>query len=214
MEKIADFFYSIWHFIRKYFIIKYKGVAIYRPLFWKLIFQHIFWGFDDSVTWDFYYHAAKWIYPRLLRFYDKIDEIGAVPAEYEERATALYIANGCKYDLHWHRFEDKKIEKAMHREAINKWKMDVYIMCEAFQDIILEEDDWESWSKEWAERIEVLKRVYTSLKSDKEKKEYWEGLNLDREWKPGIIFNEYDLSLRIRKYGLKLFAEHFQSLWW
>lgn len=214
MEKITDFFYSIWHFIRKYFIIKYKGVAIYRPLFWKLIFQHIFWGFDDSVTWDFYYHAAKWIYPRLLRFYDKIDEIGAVPTEYEEKMTAIYLGNGYEYDEHWHRLKDKKAEHEMHQDAINAWKEDVFKMCEAFRDIIQEDDDWEAWNENWEFYVKHAKGIYDTLKTDKEKKKYWDLMNLDRSWHPGIIFNEYDFSLRYRKEGLKLFAEHFQSLWW
>ena len=210
---IKNFFVDLYYRIKR-LIPKYHGVPIYRPYFWKLIYNRITKGYDDSVTWSLYYNIAKWIYPRLVLFYDKIEESGAVPQDYEDIMIKKYLDNGFKWDKHYYRFEDKKVEKEMHHDALQLWKEDVWKMCEAFRDILAEDDDWEKWNKNWKFYVNSAKIVYNTLKNDKDRKNYWDNFCFDRNWKPGIIFTVYDFAEKYRQEGLELFTKHFQSLWW
>lgn len=214
MNRIIDLFYNIKHFMYRYFIIKYHNVPFYRALFWRLLWQHITKGYDESATWGLYYNIAKWVYPRLLLFYDKIHKAASVPYDYEVKMTKIYIKNGFKYDKKYHRFVDKKVNQEMHRDAINMWEKDVWKMCEAFRDILEEEDDFERWDKGWKFYTEPAVNVYKLLKTDAARKKYWNSLGFDREWYPGINITRWDFAERKRKEGLELFSEHFQQLWW
>ena len=214
MNRIIDLFYNIKHFMYRYFIIKYHNVPFYRALFWRLLWQHITRGYDESITWDLSYYVSKWLYPRLLMFYDKIDEIGAIPASYESKMISIYIENGFEYDKLHCRFKDKEVQKEMHKDALNMWKEDVWMMCEAFRDILEEDDRWESWKINWNYYVKSAQKTYDSISNKSSQKKYWDDFGFKREWFPGIRFNECDFSERYRRCGLNLFAEHFQSLWW
>ena len=189
-------------------------MPFYKKLFWKLLGQRISKGYDESETWGLYYNIAKYTYPRLLLFYDKIKEAASVPYDYEIKMREIYIKNGFKYDKQHHRFVDKKANQEMHQDAINMWKEDVWKMCEAFRDILEEDDDFASWDKGWKFYVEPAVKIYNSLKTEKDQKKYWDSFGFVREWRPGISITRWDFAQKKRKEGLDLFAQHMLSLWW
>lgn len=213
MSKVSDWFSTILHYLKK-LAPKYKRVPFYKRRFWTMISDRIGFGYDESVTWDFFYHASKWIYPRLLLFYDKIDEAGSVSFCYEYAVTKIYINDGYKYIEGSGRFADKKIDEKVHKEAVELWKIDVFKMCEAFRDIIQEDEDFDAWDEGYQYYVKQAQAQYNSLKSDKEKRNYWNSFGFSREWYPTIQFTVDDFAQQKRSIGLNLFAKHFNELWW
>lgn len=193
---------------------KYRGIPIYRVKFWELLGERILKGYDESITWDFRYYGAKWLYPRLLKFYDQIRKSGTCPQSYEDKMRSIYLKNGFEYDKHWHRFADKNIEHEMRKDAINMWEEDVWLMCDTFRDMLEEDEHWERWKKNWEFDVKAAQTMYDMISGDKNQKVFWESYGFERAWYPSIHFTEEDFSQRKRKEGLTLFAENFQNLWW
>ena len=124
MSKFESIYYTICHYIWK-LTPKYRNVAFYRPLFWKMIFDRITKGYDTSVTWSLDYYTAKWIYPRLLLFYDKVRENRVCPCKYESIIAKEYIDAGYVYLTHKGRFADLNVEKAVHLQASEMFLEDI-----------------------------------------------------------------------------------------
>lgn len=210
---MRDFLDNCWWIIRRHFIPSFHGVKIYRALAWKMIFQRIFKGYDESYHWDFYYNISKYIYPRLLDYYDHLDKAPGTPQKYYDRVKAKYRKAGFEYDYGKGRFADTRIERRVQRDAREDWKIDVWLMCEAFRDIIAEEEHWEEWRKCWKHDKEQAQSEYEKLSDNAQRKQFWDSYEFEREWTPHIVFTIYDFSGRKRQRGLKLFYENFQSLW-
>lgn len=213
MTKIGEILENIGYWCRR-MSPKFRGYPFYKPMFWKLLIQRIFRGWDDSVSWDLRYYTAKWIYPKLLQFYDDTVKVGVVPASYEEYMTNIYIENGHKFDEHYYRFEDKDVEKEMHHDALMMWKEDLWAMCEAFRDILEEDDDWDTWNEGWEYYVNSAKTMYNSCKTLDAKKKMWKNLGFSRPWYPSIQMNVYDFAEKKRQHGLELFAKNYTNLWW
>lgn len=209
---MKDFFDNCWWTIRR-FIPRYHGIRIYRPLAWKMILQRIFKGYDESYHWGFYLNLSEYIYPRLLDYYDHLDKAPGVPQKYYDNARDYLLKQGHKFDEGRGRFSSLDIENKCLGYAKEDWKQDVWYMCEAFRDMIAEEQHWDDWHKCWNYDKEHAQAEYNKLTNDAQRKQFWESYGFDREWKPNINFTVYDFSERKRQKGLKLFFENFQSLW-
>lgn len=194
-------------------IPKYKNIPLYRSFAWKLIWQRITRGYDESITWDLYYHVAKYVLPRLTLFYDSMDKHRTIPYDYEQYYINKYIKMGYKYNTRWARLDDKEIARKAFEEAYDHWKDDVFKMMEAFRDIINEEDYYDRWVKEHTASVKLAQSKLDQLKIQKERKEYWDSFGFEEEYTPSSKFTVYHFSNQKRKIGLKLFSEHFQSLW-
>lgn len=97
MNKILEFFDNCRYYLQRC-IPRYRGYPFYRGIFWRLLKDKVTKGYDESITWSLYYYSAKWLYPRLLLFYDQIDKVGAVPSQYVENRISYYLSHGYKYD--------------------------------------------------------------------------------------------------------------------
>lgn len=210
---MGDFLDNCWWIIRRHFIPSFHGVKIYRALAWKMIFQRIFKGYDESYRWEFYLNLSEYIYPRLLDYYNHIDRNPGVPQKYYDNVRDSLIEQGHKFDNGRWRFADKNIENKCHGYAKEDWKQDVWYMCEAFRDLIAEEKHWKEWHKCWEYDEKYAQAEYDKLKTLDQKEEFWNSFNFDRKWYPSIRFSVYDFSERKRKKGLKLFCENFESMW-
>jgi len=212
MNRILEFFDNARYYMRRC-LPRYRGYPFYKKQFWKLLKDRITKGYDESVTWSLYYYTAKWIYPRLILFYDSIDKVGAIPSEYVENRTTYYLSHGYKYDKHYHRLEDREADKQVYKEAKEQWKEDVWKMCEAFRDILDEDDNWEQWTKGWEFYQKPVQKYYEKIKTNEARKKYWNSFGFKRQWDPKIQFTINDFSERKRDEGLKLFTQHFMELW-
>ena len=86
-------------------------------------------------------------------------------------------------------------------------------MCDAFDDMELENTDWDGWNKKWEPMVKKCNKQLDKAKTLKEKKEIWAKLVSNREYREGYYFCTEDIVYNMREVGKYLFVKHYGNLW-
>lgn len=136
----------------KKLIPNYKGISIFSKRYWKMWYQRRKYGFDESETWSLDYSLSKTIAPRLRMFIKIAKNNGSLPSWLLLDEQKQSLARGFKWNARWGRIDNKKEEQNCWDRAQKRWGEILDKMQEAFDDIILEEDDWDAWNQKWLQR--------------------------------------------------------------
>ena len=119
-----------------------KPIMIYRHIIWAC--QRLFRGFDDTICWNLDYRISEFILPRLKHF-RKNNRIG-VPC------TIFNESNG-----------DDSTEE-LHQKKIEEWNIILDKMILAFENIVKDDYDKDSYKKQQEEIEEGLKLFCTHFR--------------------------------------------------
>ena len=206
-EILNNIYYSTVHKI----IPKYHDRTIFTKFYWRTWWDRRTKGFDETCTWSLDYSLSKLIEPRLQMFSEY--NIG-IPYNYTKEVENELIAKGKKDDTQKCRFVNKKDNEYAWKEASRRWNNDIDIMRHAFADILEEEDNWEFWVNKYKPTLAKHNKKICKLKTENERKAYWDSFGFTREYHSGIEFTTYDFSNKLRRHGLELFSKYFEHLWW
>lgn len=210
---MKDFFATIYYkFIRR-LIPKYKDRLITTKQYWKLLAQRRKYGFDESETWSLDYSLNKLIVPRLKMFIKVACDL-SVPSQFLLDEQNKSLARGFRWDYRWARLQNKKENQNCWNRAKKNWHNILMQMLNAFEDMLLEDEDWDNWNKKWVSEVNKVNNMLIKAKTRDERKQIWDSIKSGRPYREGIMCITDDIVTHMRKEGLRLFAEHYQSLWW
>ena len=171
--------------------------------------------FDVSDTWSLDYTFTQFIAPRLNAFAYTYD-LGrlSVPNEILDEEQKASIAKGYKWDSSRWQLTDKRERQRCWDRAIKRWTNILHEMADGFNDLQLEEDDWDTWNKKWEAVANKWNKKIDRAKTIKEKQTIWNQIGSWREYKAGIRINTGDVTWAMRERAMDLFRKYFHSLWW
>lgn len=212
---LEDVWYKIYrHGIRR-LIPKYHGRTIFTKFYWRTWWDRRTKGFDESCTWSLDYTFTQFIAPRLNAFAYTYD-LGrvSVPNEILEAEQKVSLAKGYQWDERRWQLADKKERKRCWDRAIKRWTNILHEMADGFNDMKLEEDDWDAWQKKWAPVVNKWNKKLDKAKTIKEKQIIWGQIGTWREFRPGFGVNVDDVVWCMRERAMDLFRKYYNALWW
>ena len=215
MKKLfGNIWYNIQSFLWK-ITPKYKGRSIFTKEYWEMWKDRRKQGFDVSDTWSLDYTFTQFIAPRLNAFAYTYD-LGrlSVPNEILDEEQKASIAKGYKWDSSRWQLTDKRERQRCWDRAIKRWTNILHEMADGFNDLQLEEDDWDTWNKKWEAVANKWNKKIDRAKTIKEKQTIWNQIGSWREYKAGIRINTGDVTWAMRERAMDLFRKYFHSLWW
>lgn len=210
-ENIIHYFY---HKGIRRLIPKYKNHTIFTKFYWRTWWDRCTKGFDETCTWSLDYSLTKLIAPRFRMFNKIARDSGSLPGWLLEEEYQKSVAKGYAWNSRWHRPEDKRENKRCWERAKKHWADILDKVQAAFDDMELEDKDWDAWQKKWKPMVDKVNKKLDKAKTEQEKKNIWETIGSWRKYRPGITCCPEDFIYGLRKEGLKLFAENYESFWW
>lgn len=217
-KKLSKFWENIVHCfyyrgIRR-LIPTYNGRTIFTRFFWRTWWDRRTKGFDETCTWSLDYSLTKLIAPRFRMFNEIARDSGSLPGGFLEDEYQKSIAKGHAWNSRWHRMENKRENRRCWDRAKKAWANVLDKVQAAFDDMELEGKDWDAWRNKWKPTVDKWNKKLDKAKTEQEKMAIWKSASSWREYRPGISFCPEDFTYIIRKEGLSLFAEYYESFWW
>lgn len=212
--KLNDILYNVKSLLWK-ITPKYKGRSIFTKEYWEMWKDRRKQGFDVSDTWSLDYTFTQFIAPRLNAFAHTYD-LGrlSVPNEILDEEQKASIAKGYKWDSSRWQLTDKRERQRCWDRAIKRWTNILHEMADGFNDLQLEEDDWDAWNKKWEAVANKWNKKIDKAKTIKEKQIIWNQIGSWREYNVNIRVNTGDVTWAMRERSMDLFRKYFHSLWW
>ena len=142
--------------IFKKLLPNYKGISVFSKRYWKMWYQRRKYGFDESETWSLDYSLSKLIIPRLKMFKKLSLTSGSLPGSLLIEEQNKSIAKGFKWNSRWSRLDNRIEEYNCWDRAHKKWEEILNDIEQVFEDIVLEEDDWDSWNNKYKEQVDEI----------------------------------------------------------
>ena len=217
-KKLSEFWKNIVHCfyyrgVRR-LIPTYNGRTIFTKFFWRTWWDRRTKGFDETCTWSLDYSLTKLIAPRFRMFNEIARDSGSLPGWLLEEEHQKSIAKGYAWNSRWHRPEDKRESKRCWERAKKHWADILDKVQAAFDDMELEDKNWDEWNKKWQPLVDKTNKKINKAKTEKERKAIWDSVGTWRRYRPGFPLCSDDFVYKLRKEGLKLFAENYESFWW
>lgn len=194
---------------------KYKGRSIFTKEYWEMWKDRRKQGFDVSDTWSLDYTFTQFIAPRLNAFAYTYD-LGrmSVPNGILDEEQKASIAKGYKWDERKWQLADKRERSRCWDRAIKRWTNILHEMADGFNDMMLEEDDWDAWRNKWQPVADKWNKKINKAKTVKEKQIIWNQIGTWREFRHGFGVNVDDVVWCMRERAMDLFRKYYHSLWW
>ena len=211
-ENFVHYFY--YRGVRR-LIPKYHGRTIFTKFYWRTWWDRRTKGFDESCTWSLDYTFTQFIAPRLNAFAYTYD-LGrvSVPNSILEAEQKVSMAKGYEWDERRWQLADKKERRRCWDRAIKRWTNILHEMADGFNDMKLEEDDWDAWQKKWTPVVDKWNKKLDKAKTIKEKQIIWGQIGTWREFRPGFGVNVDDVVWCMRERAMDLFRKYYNALWW
>ena len=211
---LEDIVYSFKSFLWK-ITPKYKGRSIFTKEYWEMWKDRHKHGFDVSDTWSLDYTFTQFIAPRLNAFAYTYD-LGrlSVPNSILDEEQKASMAKGYKWDERRWQLADKKERKRCWDRAIKRWTNILHEMADGFNDMKLEEDDWDAWQKKWTPVVDKWNKKLDKAKTIQEKQIIWNQIGTWREVRLGFGVNVDDVVWAMRERSMDLFRKYYHALWW
>lgn len=211
-------FEEIWYIIYRkgirHLIPKYKDRTIFTRFFWRTLFDRMKKGFDETALWSLDWEFTKFITPRIKAFTeDYINNPMTVPNIFLEEEYRKSVAKGHKWNSRWHRMEDRRENKRCWKRATNAW---INILCQirdGFEDMKLEEEDWQVWYNKWKPQIDKFNKKLEKAKTLKDKQKLWATLHTWRDFQPGFYALPEDMVYEMRQNAKSLLAKYYDNFW-
>lgn len=215
-KTFSNIWYSIQSFLWK-ITPKYQGRSIFTKEYWEMWKDRRKQGFDVSDTWSLDYTFTQFIAPRLNAFAYTYD-LGrlSVPNEILDEEQKASIAKGYKWDAMKHQLVNKKERQRCWDRAIKRWTNILHEMADGFNDMKLEEDDWDAWRKKWEPVANKWNKKIQKAKTVQEKQAIWNQVGTWRKYDNRGFFgiNEDDVVWAMRERSMDLFRKYYHCLWW
>lgn len=194
---------------------KYKGRSIFSQEYWDLWKERRKKGYDLTDTWSLDYTFTKFIAPRLNDFAYTYD-LGrmSVPNSILDEEQKASIAKGYKWDTKKWQLADKKERRRCWNRAIKRWTNILHEMADGYNDLLLEEDDWDTWNKKWEAVASKWNKKIDKAKTIKEKEKIWNQIGTWREYNVSVRVNATDVTWAMRERAMDLFRKYYHALWW
>ena len=195
------------------FLPKRHGYTILQKRFWIQLWDKCTQGYDDSELWSLDYTITKFIAPRLRAFIEIGPEI-AVPQSFLDAEYQKSLAKGYKWNSRWVRMDNRRENKRCWERARKEWKNILEHMLAGFEDIILEEQDWDAWNKKWEPVVKKCNKRLDNAKTPKEKQAILHELNPWATYFPNRRVCTDDVVYNMRRLSKDLLAMYYDSLWY
>lgn len=194
---------------------KYKGRSIFSQEYWDLWKERRKKGYDLTDTWSLDYTFTKFIAPRLNDFAYTYD-LGrmSVPNSILDEEQKASIAKGYEWDTRRWQLADKKERRRCWNRAIKRWTNILHEMADGYNDLLLEEDDWDTWNKKWEAVASKWNKKIDKAKTIKEKEKIWNQIGTWREYNVNIRVSASDVTWAMRERAMDLFRKYYHALWW
>ena len=194
---------------------KYKGRSIFSQEYWDLWKERRKKGYDLTDTWSLDYTFTKFIAPRLNDFAYTYD-LGrmSVPNSILDEEQKASIAKGYKWDTKKWQLADKKERRRCWNRAIKRWTNILHEMADGYNDLLLEEDDWDTWNKKWEAVASKWNKKIDKAKTIKEKEKIWNQIGTWRDYNVNVRVNASDVTWAMRERAMDLFRKYYHALWW
>jgi hypothetical protein len=194
---------------------KYKGRSIFSQEYWDLWKERRKKGYDLTDTWSLDYTFTKFIAPRLNDFAYTYD-LGrmSVPNSILDEEQKASIAKGYEWDTRRWQLADKKERRRCWNRAIKRWTNILHEMADGYNDLLLEEDDWDTWNKKWEAVASKWNKKIDKAKTIKEKEKIWNQIGTWREYNVNVRVSASDVTWAMRERAMDLFRKYYHALWW
>lgn len=194
---------------------KYKGRSIFSQEYWDLWKERRKKGYDLTDTWSLDYTFTKFIAPRLNDFAYTYD-LGrmSVPNSILDEEQKASIAKGYEWDTRRWQLADKKERRRCWNRAIKRWTNILHEMADGYNDLLLEEDDWDTWNKKWEAVASKWNKKIDKAKTIKEKEKIWNQIGTWREYNVNVRVSAGDVTWAMRERAMDLFRKYYHALWW
>lgn len=215
LSRIIDFIKEVYYRSIYRLIPQYHGRTIFTAFYWRTLRDRRRKGYDETELWSLDYSLTRLIAPRLRDFAEsfKTYEFGFPGFLLEEEYQAA-VKKGFAWNSRWHRLENKKENKKCWKRAARRWYSILDEMARGFEDMKLEQDDWEAWVKKWDEVAKKYQRKIDKAKTFKQKQTIWNQIGSFREYKPSMIVNAEDVTYTLHQRARDLLAQYYGHLWW
>ena len=217
-KKLSKFWENIVHCFYYRGILRliptYNGRTIFTRFFWRTWWDRRTKGFDETCTWSLDYSLTKLIAPRFRMFSEFAKDCGSLPGTFLSDEQQKSVDKGYTWNSKWSRLDNKAEQARCWKRAKKRWADILDKIQAAFDDMELEGDNWEAWNKKWKPIVDKMNKKIDKAKTEKERKAIWDSVGTWRKYRFTFPLCADDFAYKVRKDGLSLFAEYYQSFWW
>ena len=210
---IDDFKYHVYYKGIRRLIPTYHDRTIFTAFYWRTLRDRWKLGFDETETWSLDYSLTKLIAPRIAMYIEYGPKV-SLPTGFLDIEYKKSIAKGYEWDNHKWQLKDKAERNRCWNRATKAWLEVLNKIKDGFEDIILEEENWDTWNNKWKFKVYAVNKKLDNAKTEAQRKEIWDSIKSGREYRPDIICCLDDIVYNMRKEARFLLAEYYHHLWW
>lgn len=217
MNKTKKFFENFIHYvyyrgIRK-IIPTYQDRTIFTAFYWRTLKDRLTKGFDETETWSLDYSLAKLIAPRIAMYIEYGPKV-SLPTKFLDTEYKKSMAKGYEWDNYKWQLKDKAERNRCWNRATKAWLEVLNKIKDGFEDVILEEEDWDAWNNKWKPAVDKINKKLDKAKTDTDRKKIWDEIKAGRDYRKDIRYCTDDIVYNMRKEARFLLAEYYNDLWW
>lgn len=208
-----DFKHHVYYKGIRRLIPTYHNRTIFTAFYWRTLRDRRKLGFDETETWSLDYSLAKLIAPRISMFIEYGPKV-SLPTKFLDTEYKKSMVKGYEWDNQKWQLKDKAERNRCWNRATKAWLEVLNKIKDGFEDVILEEEDWDAWNNKWKSKVDAINKKLNNAKTEEQRKEIWNSLNSGYEYRSGNLCHSDDIVYNMRKEARFLLAEYYHSLWW
>lgn len=213
-QYLSDLWYLIYKRGIRRLIPKYYGRTIFTAFYWRTLRDRIKKGYDESELWSLDYSLTKLIAPRIRDFAEDFKATKfSLPSFLLEEEREEAVKKGFAWNSQWHRLENKKEDNRCFERAAKRWYSILDEIARGFEDMLLEADDWNAWTKKWEPAVKLWSKKLNKAKTPLQKQDVWRKIGSWRDYRVGIVVSAEDITYSLHERAKSLLFHYYNHLW-